>query len=104
MHAQRLFAGRALLVFARPNQAGRLRVGVTVSRQLRGAVERNRLRRRLREAARASLLGGGGYGLAGLALDLVLLGRPAAANMPLRALEEEAGQALNRLTGKVASP
>jgi ribonuclease P protein component len=102
MHAPRLFAGRALIVFARPNQAGRLRVGVTVSRRLRGAVERNRLRRRLREAARTSLLAGGSDGPAGLAFDLVLVGRPGAAEMSLPVLEEEAGLALSRLARQAA--
>lgn len=36
---------------------GRPRVGFTVSRALGGAVVRNRIRRRLREAARANLAG-----------------------------------------------
>jgi ribonuclease P protein component len=97
MRAQRVFAGRALVAFAIPSRSGGWRVGVTVSRRLRGAVDRNRLRRRLREAARASLLpessepaDAGGY-------DVVLIGRPAALDLPLQTLSEEAGRVRRRL-------
>src|SRR5215470_6316001 len=98
MKTQRVFAGRGIVAFARPSPAGGWRVGVTVSRQLRGAVRRNRLRRRLREAARASLLPvdmeataeGNGY-------DVVLIGRPAAMDLPLTTLREEAARVRARL-------
>jgi len=98
MRAQRVFAGRALVAFARPNSEGHWRIGVTVSRRLRGAVDRNRLRRRLREAARSSLLPGVGTALDGVAgFDVVLIGRPAALDLPLPALEEEAARVRSRL-------
>jgi ribonuclease P protein component len=100
MRTQRVFAGRAIVAFATPNSSGGWRVGVTVSRRLRGAVDRNRLRRRLREAARASLLpqpsspaapgGDAGY-------DVVLIGRPAALDLPLQALSDEAARVRSRL-------
>lgn len=90
MRAQRVFAGRALVAFALPNPGGRWRVGVAVSRQLKGAVRRNRLRRRLREAARVSLLPGGSNEVAlGKAYDVVLIGRQTALNLPQLALQEE---------------
>jgi ribonuclease P protein component len=102
MRAQRVFAGRALVAFARPGPAGQWRVGVTVSRRLRGAVRRNRLRRRLREAARAGLLQALGapaeLGPAELeGYDVVLIGRPAAEELPLAVLAEEAARVRARL-------
>jgi ribonuclease P protein component len=103
MKTQRVFAGRALVAFARPSSEGRWRVGVTVSRRLRGAVQRNRLRRRLREAARTSLLPVAvelrDPGVEPMAYDVVLIGRPAAAELPLSALEEEAARVRSRLMG-----
>lgn len=41
-----------LVAFVRANGEGTSRIGITVSRALGGAVERNRLKRRLREAVR----------------------------------------------------
>lgn len=99
MRTPRVFAGRAIVAFATPSAAGGWRVGVTVSRRLRGAVRRNRLRRLLREAAREALLpaagtaapdDGGGY-------DVVLIGRPAALDLPLEALSQEAARVRSRL-------
>jgi ribonuclease P protein component len=98
MRAQRVFAGRAIVAFATPSDSGAWRVGVTVSRRLRGAVVRNRLRRRLREAARAGLLGPGApHSAADAGYDVVLIGRPAAVELPLEALSEEAARVRSRL-------
>jgi ribonuclease P protein component len=104
MGAQRVFAGRAIVAFARPSADGRWRVGVAVSRRLRGAVRRNRLRRRLREAARSGLLpathGWGPEQVSGEAgYDVVLIGRPAALELPWTALEEETARVRGRLAG-----
>ena len=107
IRAQRVFSGRALVAFARPNPDGRWRVGVTVSRRVRGAVPRNRLRRRLREVARATLLpappppgaSAGSAGGAGSGFDVVLIGRPAALELPGPALQEEAARVRGRLRG-----
>lgn len=98
MRTPRVFAGRALVAFATPSPAGGWRVGVTVSRRLRGAVQRNRLRRRLREAARESLLPPAGpESREGEGYDVILIGRPAAVDLPLRALSEEAARVRSRL-------
>ncbi len=99
MRGQRVFAGRTLVVFARPNEQGRWRVGVATSRRLRGAVARNRLRRRLREAARSSLLPPEPASASGTGYDVVLIGRPAAADLPLAVLEQETTRVRERLQG-----
>jgi ribonuclease P protein component len=100
IRARRVFAGRALIAFAHPNPAGEWRVGVAVSRRLRGAVNRNRVRRRLREAARAHLLPRGSASPeTGIGYDVVLVGRPAALELPLPVLEDEAARVRARLEG-----
>ena len=70
------------------------RVGFTVSRKVGGAVERNRVRRRLREIVRA----------AGAAMrpghDYVLVGRKAALEMPYGRISDEFDRALRRIHGK----
>lgn len=93
-----MFAGQALVAFARPNASGRWRVGVTTSRRVRGAVQRNRLRRRLREAARAELLRQEPCG-DGRSYDVVLIGRPAAADLPQALLERETAAIRTSLVG-----
>jgi ribonuclease P protein component len=103
MQAQRIFAGRAIVAMARPNSDGRWRVGVTVSRRLRGAVHRNRLRRRLREAARATLIPtGAAPDREGVGFDIVLIGRPVALDLPMPVLEEEAARVRSRLRSVTA--
>lgn len=118
MRARRVFAGRAIVAFARPNPDGRWRVGVATSRKLRGAVPRNRVRRRLREVARRCLLppepppplagleaagdttaAAAEAGRAGttVAYDVVLIGRPEALEAPIATLEEEAARIRKRL-------
>lgn len=100
MAGRRIFAGRTLVAFALPNPDGRWRVGVAVSRQLRGAVARNRLRRRLREAARLNLLPqDSDAALAGKGYDMVLIGRPAGLEVPHPVLEEEVVRVRSRLRG-----
>ena len=83
LRSRRLLVGPGLVAYARPGSAGgRLRVAVAISRNVKGAVRRNRVRRRLREAARSGLLGGDspGYDL-GIGYDVVVIGRPAALDM-----------------------
>ena len=99
MRGRRIYSGRGLVALAIPNPAGEMRIGVTVSRQLKGAIDRNRARRRLREAVRASLLqGGSGPGQRGIRYDVVLIARPAALTLRFADLKEETEQAALRLT------
>ena len=59
------------------------RVGFAVGRQIRGAVRRNRVRRRLREAYRAA------RDVAPRSVDLVVIGRNSALTLNLSALVDE---------------
>lgn len=68
------------------------RLGFTTSKKLGNAVRRNRIRRRLREAARLAL--------AAHALpnqDYVLIGRPAAADIDFVELQKELAEAMRKL-------
>lgn len=69
-----------------------IRVGFTVSRKVGNAVIRNRVRRRLREAARQVI-----PGQARPDLDYVLVGRQAAIGRDFAALRLELFEALKRL-------
>lgn len=89
-----------MIAFARPRPelAGESRVGVTVSRQVRGAVRRNRARRRVREAARLRLLGDdSGLLRPGIPYDMVLIARPAAVDAVFTALLRDLERAAGRL-------
>ncbi|HKO09972.1 MAG TPA: ribonuclease P protein component [Alphaproteobacteria bacterium] len=72
--------------------ADAVRLGLTASRKVGGAVERNRARRRLREAARLLLPAGAEPGY-----DLVLVARAATLRRPFAALVEDLRTALERL-------
>ena len=71
------------------------RIGFTVSKKVGTAVERNRVRRRLKEIVRgsATLLQEAGH-------DYVLIGRRAALRMPFDRMIAEFAGALTRLHGK----
>jgi ribonuclease P protein component len=69
------------------------RVGFAVSRQLRNAVQRNRARRRLREAYRAT------RAVAPARAALVIIGRPASLTVPFEALQGQMRQALSAIPG-----
>jgi ribonuclease P protein component len=68
------------------------RVGFTVSRKVGGAVERNRVRRRLREIVRLSAAAGFRGGS-----DYVVVGRRAALALPFARLAADLTGALRRL-------
>ena len=71
---------------------GPVRVGFTVSRKVGTAVERNRVRRRLREIVRLSAATGLSAGH-----DYVLIGRRAALSLPFEQITEDYKRALRRL-------
>jgi ribonuclease P protein component len=96
---RRIYSGRGLLVLAVPTQHDEGRIGVTVSRQVKTAVERNRARRRLRELARLTLLQrDSGAARGGIRYDVVLIARPAALELRFADLKKETEQAALRLT------
>lgn len=69
------------------------RAGFAVSRQIRGAVQRNRARRRLREAYRTM------RDAAPTHAALVIIGRPAALRRPFATLASELHDALAAIPG-----
>jgi ribonuclease P protein component len=69
------------------------RVGFAVSRQLRNAAQRNRARRRLREAYRAA------RDAAPARAALVVIGRPAVLHEPFESLRAQLRQALAAIPG-----
>ena len=95
---RRLYAGANLVAFATPGRTARTRVGVSTSRQIRGAVARNRARRRIREAVRLHLLSDGLMGRgSGITFDVVLIARPRALTAPFSQIEAEVGEFGDRL-------
>jgi ribonuclease P protein component len=95
---RRFYSGRAFVAFATPASSGHDRVGVTVSRGVKSSVERNRIRRRLREAARQNLLTDSGAARLGIRYDVILIARPAALTVSFADLKAEAEQAALRLS------
>jgi len=79
-----------------PLPADAIRVGLTVSRKVGGAVARNRARRRLRAAVAAIVAAHGRPGF-----DYVVIGRQATLSRPFDALLADLQAALGRL-GRVA--
>ncbi|PYN03195.1 MAG: ribonuclease P protein component [Candidatus Rokuibacteriota bacterium] len=69
------------------------RAGFAVSRQIRGAVQRNRARRRLREAYRVARAAAPSHAA------LVIIGRPASLRAPFATLTSELGEALAAIPG-----
>ncbi len=70
---------------------GPVRVGFTVSKKVGNAVERNRVRRRLREIVRRAAAG-----MMRPGHDYVLIGRRAGLNVPFERLIEDFNAALRR--------
>jgi ribonuclease P protein component len=80
-----------ILQVLRREDPGPVRLGFTVTRKVGNAVVRNRVRRRLREAARLVLAGRAAAGA-----DLVLIGRAATRDREFRALQDDFRRALDR--------
>ena len=99
MGGKRFYSGKALVALAVPSSQESTRVGVTVSRMVKGSVDRNRARRRVRELARLSMLGADSplTGV-GIRYDVVLIARPAALEVPFADLVAEAELAALRLS------
>jgi ribonuclease P protein component len=83
-------------------ESGPVRIGFTVSRQVGNAVERNRVRRRLREIVR--LAAQSGLAQAGMldGHDYVLIGRRAALELPFGEMRQELDAALGRIHAPAA--
>ncbi len=96
----RLLACAGFVAVATPTEREG-RVGVGVSRNVKRAVKRNRVRRRLREAVRLGLLqeppAGSGSRRLGIALDVVLIARPAAATLQFSQLAADMARLRSRL-------
>jgi ribonuclease P protein component len=84
--------GAVLIEARRRAEDGPIRLGLTASKKVGGAVQRNRARRRLREAARQLLPE---FGLAGV--DYVLVARQQTPEAPWPALLDDVQNALIRL-------
>ena len=96
---KRFYSGRALVAFAVPSDRDESRVGVSVSRQVKSSVDRNRARRRLRELVRAAWFGvDSPLTGVGIRYDVVLIARPAALEVAFADLVAEAEQAVVRLS------
>ena len=76
-----------------------MRVGITVSRKVGGAVVRNRMKRRFRELARAVLPEAGMAGA-----DHVLIGRPGGIDRPFAQLQADLKGALRKSKEKAVRP
>jgi ribonuclease P protein component len=74
------------------------RIGFTCTKKLGNAVMRNRIKRRLKEAARLSL-----PNMAQPGFDYVIIGRSAAENRPFEVLKSDLISAMNRLHTKAAA-
>lgn len=91
--------GFVLLVRLRGDEDPTMRIGITVSKRIGGAVVRNRMKRRFRELARAVLPQAG---IAGA--DHVLIGRTGGIERPFDQLSEELERALRKIRTKAVRP
>lgn len=98
--ASRKHASTSLTFFYRPDPSPEprpARFGITVPRALGPAVLRNRIKRRIRIAARAAI------SLLPPSMDIVLHPRPLVATMPFSALEAELAAVFQQVSRRVAS-
>ena len=83
----------------RGDETAIVRVGFTATRRIGGAVQRNRAKRRLREAARAAF-----PGLVQPGCDYVLIARGGAVTRPWPRLLDDVKTALIRLAADLGAP
>ena len=104
----RTSAGGFVLQARLRDDDGGVRVGFTVSRQVGNAVERNRVRRRLREIVRLAgdVLAGDVEASEGMRKghDYVLIGRRAALTLPFADMQRQFGTALRRVHSPESGP
>ena len=92
-------SSREFTIFVRPNGLDLSRFGWSIKKALGGAVQRNRIRRRLKEALRLldPLPARPGH-------DYVILARPEALSMPFRALQGELILAFGKIGARKNQP
>lgn len=102
---RRQFTGNMTVFFLRRPQttqaagpSGSLRVGFTVGRVLGGAVERNRIKRRMREAVRTS------WPASDAPIDVVFQPRKAALDLPFAVLAREVARGLQLALERAREP
>jgi ribonuclease P protein component len=88
--------GFVLLVRAREDGDSTMRLGITVTKKIGGAVVRNRMKRRFRALARDILPSSGIEGA-----DHVLIGRAGGVERPFDQLSAELGKALGKIRDSV---
>ena len=86
----RSFANPMLVLYVRPTRGDACRIGFSISKKLGGAVERNRIKRRLREVlrAKAAKLSPG--------FDVILVGRVRLKDAPFNEIDGAVVELLNR--------
>ena len=93
-------SGRHVQVFLLPTAGGsRPRLGISVPRRVGSAVDRNRVRRRLREIFRR---GRGLFG--GAPLSIVVNARPSASRASFQELSEDFADAVRRASSRLPRP
>lgn len=95
---KRHFALHLTVFYLRRAEGGSLRVGFTVGRVLGGAVERNRIKRRLREAVRLRAA------LSRAAVDIVVHPKKSALTAAFAELRDEIGRAFELIEKSQRNP